>query len=152
MSVKTTTSVAARDTAIDILKFWAVVLITWSHFDLPLGRYEALATGGAFGDTMFFFMSGYTLLLSGEKATFLNWYKRRINRIYPTVFAWALVAAILCGAHQNIVEMLLSGGGYFVSCIMVFYILFYPISRFVPTRSIWMVMSFYFLILGGVSD
>ena len=143
------TSVAARDTAIDILKFLAVVLITWSHFDIPLGRYEALATGGAFGDTIFFFMSGCTLLLSGEKATFLNWYKRRINRIYPTVFAWALVTTFLCRAHHNIVEILLSGGGYFVSCIMVFYILFYPIGRFVPSKSIWMVMLFYFFMWGG---
>jgi peptidoglycan/LPS O-acetylase OafA/YrhL len=50
-----------RDAAIDILRFFAVFFITWSHFDLPLGKYGALATGGAFGDTLFFFISGYTL-------------------------------------------------------------------------------------------
>lgn len=121
-----------RDNVIDVLKLIAVLLITWSHFDVPLGKYGALATGGAFGDSLFFFISGYTLLLSNRETNFVNWYKRRINRIYPTVFAWALVVAVLFGDSCNMKDILLHGGGFFVSCIMIFYLFFYPIKRYVP--------------------
>ena len=61
-----------RDSAIDILRFLAVLFITWSNFDIPLGQYGALATGGAFGDSLFFFISGYTLLLSNRELNFFN--------------------------------------------------------------------------------
>lgn len=138
-----------RDTAIDILKFLAVFLITWSHFEAPLGKYAVLATGGALGDSLFFFMSGYTLLLSSKKLSFFNWYKRRINRIYPTVFAWALLSVILFGRCNDILHILLYGGGFFVTCIMVFYLLFYPIKQHVPISYWGGVIGSYFLLQGG---
>ncbi len=137
-----------RDSAIDILKFVAVFFITWSHFDAPLGKYEALATGGAFGDALFFFMSGYTLLLSNRKVNFVNWYKRRINRIYPTVFAWALVLAMFFNGTDNMKDIILHGGGFFVTCIMVFYLMFYPIKRYIPIRYWGLVILLYILIEG----
>ena len=83
-----------RDFSIDVLKFLAAILITNSHMDLLYGDYSYLATGGALGDSLFFFCSGYTLFL-GRDASFFNWYKRRINRIYPTIFAGAAAAALL---------------------------------------------------------
>lgn len=72
--------VRQRDISIDVLKFFAVLLITNSHMDLLYGKYSALATGGAIGDVLFFFASGFTLFLGAR--TFDNYYKRRINRIY----------------------------------------------------------------------
>lgn len=54
-----------RDTSIDILKFIAVLAITNSHAGLLYGQYSALATGGAIGDVLFFFASGFTILLGG---------------------------------------------------------------------------------------
>lgn len=119
-----------RDYSIDILKFLAAIIITWSHFEKPLGEFEMLATGGAFGDTLFFFASGYTLLISKKGGNFANWYKRRINRIYPTVFAWALLTSIIFGLTWNMPYILLYGGGFFVTCIMVFYLFFYPIKKY----------------------
>lgn len=56
-----------RDISIDILKCLAVLCITNSHMDLLYGKYEALATGGAIGDVLFFFASGFTILLGGGK-------------------------------------------------------------------------------------
>lgn len=56
-----------RDISIDILKFIAVLAITNSHMDLLYGKYGALATGGAIGDVLFFFASGFTLFLGGKK-------------------------------------------------------------------------------------
>ena len=129
MKTNSLTNDSRRDNAIDILKFLAVLLITWSHFDLPLGKYAMFSTGGAFGDSLFFFISGYTLLLSNRKSNFFNWYKRRINRIYPTVFAWALFVAIFWGGGYDMLGIIKSGGGFFVTCIMLFYIIFYPINE-----------------------
>ena len=46
-----------RDISIDILKFFAVLLITNSHMEPLYGEYSQLATGGAIGDVLFFFCS-----------------------------------------------------------------------------------------------
>lgn len=82
----------------------------------------------AIGDALFFFCSGFTLFL-GRMGRFDNWYKRRINRIYPTVFAWAILGSLLFGYHNDINNILLSGGGWFVSCIMLYYVLLYFIQQ-----------------------
>ena len=84
-----------RDFSIDILKCLAALLITWSHFEKPLGDFSFLASGGAFGDGLFFFCSGYVLFLSQRDGGFFNWYKRRINRIYPTVHRLLLHQVLL---------------------------------------------------------
>ena len=52
-----------RDISIDILKFIAAIVITNSHMELLYGKYSLLATGGAIGDVLFFFSSGFTLFL-----------------------------------------------------------------------------------------
>ena len=88
-----------RDTSIDILKCIAAIIITNSHMDLLYGKYVVLATGGAIGDALFFFCSGYTLFL-GRNSDFFNWYKRRINRIYPTIFAWAFSHCIYVNKYK----------------------------------------------------
>ena len=54
-----------RDIAIDIVKFLAVLLIINSHADVMYPKLQILATGGAIGDCLFLFCSGFTLLLGG---------------------------------------------------------------------------------------
>lgn len=51
-----------RDPSIYILKCLAVMLVVWSHCDkvMPLA---GMATGGALGDGLFLFCSGFTLFL-----------------------------------------------------------------------------------------
>lgn len=46
-------NVQHRNVGIDILKFFAVILITNSHMDSLYGRWSILATGGAIGDALF---------------------------------------------------------------------------------------------------
>lgn len=58
-----------RDISIDILKFIAALIITNSHMELLYGKYGALATGGAIGDVLFFFASGFTLFLGRMDAS-----------------------------------------------------------------------------------
>jgi peptidoglycan/LPS O-acetylase OafA/YrhL len=80
-----------RNFAVEIVKFIAVFLIINSHADVMYPRFSVLATGGAIGDALFLFVSGFTLFLSSQRR-FDNYYKRRINRIYPSV----IMAAIFC--------------------------------------------------------
>ena len=97
-------AVKKRDVSVDILKFFAVILITNSHMAHLYVKFSALATGGAIGDVFFFFCSGFTLFLSKQRR-FDNYYKRRINRIYPTVFMWALLASVLFNNKDNMQEI-----------------------------------------------
>lgn len=84
-----TSPASKRNPTIYILKCIAVVLITWSHMDelVPISQ---ICTGGAVGDGLFLFCSGFTLFM-GRGGDFFNWYKRRVNRIYPSILAWAVV-------------------------------------------------------------
>lgn len=116
-----------RNVSIDILKFIAAILITNSHMDELYGEYSFMGTGGALGDVLFFFCSGFTLFI-GRNARFDNWYKRRINRIYPTVFAWAIISTLLFNNNQDIIHIILYGGGWFISCIMIYYVILYIIK------------------------
>lgn len=50
----------SHNISIDILKFFAALLITNSHMELLYGKYSMLATGGSIGDVLFFFASGFT--------------------------------------------------------------------------------------------
>lgn len=118
-----------RDICIDILKFFAVLLITNSHMELLYGKYSMLATGGAIGDVLFFFCSGYTLFL-GRERRFDNYYKRRINRIYPTVIMWALLSSAFFNRHSDMIDIVFNGGGWFVTCIMIYYVILHLIRKF----------------------
>jgi len=125
-----------RNIGIDILKFFAALLISNSHMGMLYGKYEILATGGAIGDVLFFFCSGFTLFL-GRMGRFDNWYKRRINRIYPTVFAWAILGAFFFNRHYSMDYTIIHGGGWFVTCIMIYYVILYFIQKFMLHRLIW---------------
>ena len=98
-----------RDICIDILKFIAVFLIINSHMDALYPKYKMLATGGAIGDVLFLFASGYTLFLSNRKLRFDNWYKRRINRIYPSVIVCAIIRTLF--SEKQYITLLSMGGG-----------------------------------------
>ena len=142
-----------RDYSIDLLKFFAAILVVNSHMDIMYGEYSMLATGGAIGDALFFFCSGYTLFW-GRDLDFFNWYKRRINRIYPTIFALAVLRVILIDSDANIVDVLIQGGGWFVSCIMIYYIILWFVRRFFINHLIWpfaidfIVIIIWYLTLG----
>jgi peptidoglycan/LPS O-acetylase OafA/YrhL len=123
-------SMKQHNISIDILKFLAALFITNSHMDmLYISPYKQLATGGQLGDALFFFCSGFTLFL-GSIVAFDNWYKRRINRIYPTIFAVAIVSAVFFSANNDIVDIILNGGGWFVSCIMIYYFFLYFVHKY----------------------
>jgi len=124
--------------SIDLLKFLAALLITNSHMGaLYQPKYSMLATGGAIGDALFFFCSGYLLYL-GKNADLFNWYKRRVNRIFPTIFAVALISIVFLGADPSLKYTIVNGGGWFVQAIFVFYFIFWFVKRYFSER-MWLV-------------
>jgi len=119
-----------RDPSIDILKFLAVILVLNSHSDVLYGQYSQLGTGGAIADSIFLFCSGYTLQkVAEQKDNFLNWYKRRINRIFPSMFAWALISTFLLGFGAYKVGNIYLWGGPFVMWVFILYVFYYICIR-----------------------
>lgn len=74
------------------LRALAAILITNSHYT---GVYpiDILASGGLLGDVIFFALSGFVLV--NIKEDFLNWYKKRLIRIYPSIWIITLVYIVL---------------------------------------------------------
>jgi peptidoglycan/LPS O-acetylase OafA/YrhL len=123
-----------RNASIDILRFFAILLITNSHMVIMYAKFPILATGGVIGNSLFFFCSGFTLFL-GEMERFDNWYKRRINRIYPSMFIWAFIQTLFGLQSLNLVEIICSFGYWFIQCIMLHYIVLYIIRKFCLKQS-----------------
>jgi hypothetical protein len=119
-----------RNYSIDVLKFFAVFMITNSHLAIcyPDGL-KSLSTGAVIGNALFFFCSGFTLFL-GKSLSFDNWYKRRIQRILPTLIAVSLIGVWLFGQDVLVTEAFTGSRFWFVSTILVYYLLFYPILRY----------------------
>ena len=118
-----------KNLSIELLKFFAVILVFNSHLDSLYGEYRMLATGGAIGDALFFFSSGFTLFL-GRFGRFDNWYKRRIKRIYPSLIALSLFLSVL-NTDMTISTIVFRAGGYwFINCIMVYYIILYFVRKY----------------------
>lgn len=122
-------NIKERNLSIELLKFIAVIVVINSHSDIMYGKYSYLATGGAIGDSLFFFASGFTIFF-GRSGRFDNWYKRRIRRIYPSLIALALVLPIFGSEPMDILKLASGGGAWFVTCIMLYYIPLY----FVKTK------------------
>ena len=124
-----------KNLSLELLKFLAVILVINSHCGPLYGRYSALATGGAIGDALFFFASGFTLFL-GRFGKFDNWYKRRIKRIYPSVIAWAFVKSVTNISQPTLWRLAIGGGHWFISCIMLYYIVLYFVRKFFPNKPV----------------
>lgn len=125
-----------RNHAIDLMKFLAAILITNSHMvSLYPERFKILATGGAIGDSLFFFCSGFCLMM-GRNIDFFNWYKKRINRIFPTIFAVAIIEILFRMSNPSLKDVIVNGGGWFVQAIFVFYFFFWFVKKFLNNK-IW---------------
>lgn len=126
-----------RDYSIDIIKFFACLFIINSHADICYPKYSVLATGGAIGDALFLFCSGYTLFW-GNLKRFDNWYKRRINRIYPSVFACLAISLLIEGGFDRL-SLKRIAGGEFICAIMIYYVLLYCVQKWFLNRISWVI-------------
>ncbi|MBO4851500.1 MAG: acyltransferase [Prevotella sp.] len=131
-----------RDISIDWLKVMAVLFVFNSHLEHLYGSMGFMATGGMIGVGLFFFCSGFTLLLKPMEGVrhFPEWYKRRIIRIYPTVFAFAIIDGAFFHNHRDIVTVIFTGCGWFVQCIMVYYVIIFFIGSYLKNRLKWVAI------------
>lgn len=66
--------------------------------------------------------------MSNRNLRFDNWYKRRFNRIYPSVIVCSVVGALL--TYKNELSLITLAGGEFVIAIMAYYVLLYFIKQY----------------------
>lgn len=117
--------------AVDFLKFIAVLMIINSHADAMYPRMSALATGGAIGDCLFLFVSGFTLFL-GQARRFTDFYLRRIKRILPSVIAAGLFIWLMNPeAKRSAIDF---AGGEFILALMIYYAILWLIRRYAIER------------------
>ena len=136
MSNNIATSSKRWDLSIEMLKAIAALLVMNSHMDAMYGEYSYLGTGGAIGDALFFFCSGYSIFLSQRVENFFNWYKRRIQRIIPSVAAVFIIGAI-CSLFNIYAYVEFN---WFLQCIMIYYMLLYPIKRYASNYMWWIIL------------
>lgn len=122
----TETRTAKRLISIDILKAIAVILILNHRLQISYGEFSILATGGAIGCAFFFFVSGYALGCA-KVPSFKAWLQRRLSRLIPTIVVIGFVA------HFGIHEVFGTTFLWFVHCIVIYYILFFFIKRYIPS-------------------
>lgn len=119
-----------RDYSIDFIRCIAILFITNSHFQPLYYFYPALGTLGVHGNALFFFITGYVLTLGKSVSDgFLDWYKKRIARIWPTMFVWTILSNLLFQKSITWKDFLLIPNYWFIQCIMIYYIILYYLNK-----------------------
>lgn len=117
-----------RINSLDFLKLLAALFITNSHF-IPLYKdiSPSLATFGVHGNALFFFVSGYLLMLGfGKyKVSFVDWYKKKIRRLWPSVLLWVIISSIIWHKPLTVGKLCLAEDYWFIQSIMIDFALFY---------------------------
>lgn len=133
-----------RQTDTTLMLFLATVLITLSHLD-PFVPDPRITTGGAIGNSLFFFLSGYGLAMSlnatGSDASLpslLAYLRKRLLRLYPAVLivAGAMLVAgriDITGIADFAAVFLWPTPFWFISAVVVFYIPVFYLARLKPT-------------------
>lgn len=118
-----------------ILRVIGTVLITNSHFG-SLYPLSSFAVGGSLGNVIFFLVSGFTL--SVKELGFARWYLYRLKKIYPSL--WLICGVLILIGWQKVdniyafIKVFIYPTIYwFISAIIVFYIIFYFILKYYTT-------------------
>lgn len=113
-----------------LLRALSAMIITNAHYEniYPL---SIIANGGLLGDVMFFAVSGFCLY--NIKMDFFHWYKKRLLRIYPTVWIITFLYTILGYYSFGDVKVFFSSfifptHYHFVGSIVLLYIPFYFVA------------------------
>lgn len=133
-----------RQTDTTLMLFMATVLITLSHLDAFVPD-KRIATGGAIGNSLFFFLSGYGLAMSLNAAdtdssmpSLLAYLKKRLVRLYPAVLivACAMLATRMISISKvsDFAEIFIWPTPFwFISAVVVFYVPVFYLARTKPT-------------------
>ena len=131
-----------KNLGIELLKFIAALMITNSHLKLfYIAPYTPLGTFGAPGNALFFFISGLTLAY-GEKSLFPIWYKKRIRRIWPSIIIWStFLGPMLFNMPISLRTVWLAKDYWFIQCIMIYYVLYWIIFRYISKKRILLLIA-----------
>lgn len=119
---------------IELLRAFAVMLITNSHFD---GVYPwNISWGGCPGVALFFAISGFVLVNSVQKENFFSWYLKKIIRLYIPLSIVNFITVFI-GYRTPSVQLFLfpiTVNLWYVPAITVLYILYYFILKKIGGR------------------
>lgn len=136
-------TIRKRDVAVDYFKMLATLLVMNSHAEVLYPKFKFLASGGAIGDALFMFCSGFTLFI-GTMGRFDNYYKRRLSRIVPSMVAvsilMVLVGAFLGeGLGGKNIGITLTTKNY-LYWILLFYIPLYFVRKYFFYKMAWVFL------------
>lgn len=146
------TSIKKYNPAFDFMKCMAAIMITNSHYT-PLyeGYNTAFATLGVHGNALFFFVSGYFLLLSLEQKnydeSFGKWYQQKIKRLWLPI----IVLAISVGFWQpDITWIRFMPTLWFVKCFLISFPIIFFIIKIKKNTILWGSFIFSILLTIGI--
>lgn len=143
------------DISLIYLRFIAILLVTNSHLD-NLYLKPIYATGGALGNSLFFFISGTCLTLSQGpiKYSFIAWYSKRLIRIYPALWVAVLIYLFfkeiqIDSLAQLITLLIVPKDFWFLPALALFYI---PAYFFIKSykESLFIILSITFVVIYAI--
>lgn len=121
---------------ITVMKAMATLFITWFHFKWTVPEcFANLFVGGAIGNSIFFYCSGYLLNFKEEKFAG-EWILKKVVRLMPSVWVFMLFA-VLCDFFRDNpnryvwYNWLYPTAYWFVNAILMFFVVVYVLRRFV---------------------
>lgn len=132
MNIEVQNKDKARYEFINVLKVIAAILITNSHYT-NIWPYSFMAFGGLLGDILYFAISGFCL--ADIRESFPRWYLKRILRIYPILWIVNTIGVSVGYFKISSIKMFIELFIYptyfhFIASIMVLYIIFYFIVKY----------------------
>lgn len=135
---------------VDYAKVIAILLVLNSHMD-SLYPISSLAVGGALGNSLFFFVSGYTWV-GARKRNFGEWYQNKLLRIYmPTLFTNTIYLILFEQVQSlsvgNFFEIFIyPNKSWFCGAILVYAVIYYFVVRINNQKKRYLAESLFIVI------
>lgn len=111
---------------ITLLKVIATFCITWFHFKWTVpAQLSPLFIGGAIGNSLFFFASGFLLKFKDEQYP-CEWLIKKFLRLLPSIWVFYLGSSLLCSNYTFAwYNLLYPTTFWFVNAILIYFVISY---------------------------
>lgn len=124
------------------IKGFSILTVVWAHSDARLGVGGIQFIAGI-GVALFLMCSGYGLEISYEKNGLKGFWKKRLLGVCLSFWVVDLVGLLITGTFSVKIYLLdfsflksATGYGWFMSYIVICYLVFYTVKRFLSDRKI----------------